>query len=82
MFVQKMIKELYRKKIPTLFIKLDISKAFDTVNWSYLLDIMTYLGFGARWRDWIAALGGTTSSSFLINGEPGRKIIHRRGQAW
>jgi hypothetical protein len=38
-----------------------------------LLDIMTYIGFGARWRDWIEALWGTTSSSFLINGEPGEK---------
>jgi hypothetical protein len=68
-----MIKELHRKKIPALFIKLDIPKAFDIVNWSYLLDIMTYIGFGARWRDWIEALWGTTSSSFLINGEPGEK---------
>jgi hypothetical protein len=74
-----MIKELHRKKIPALFIKLDIPKAFDIVNWSYMLDIMTYIGFGARWRDWIEALWGTTSSSFLINGEPGRKIIHHRG---
>jgi hypothetical protein len=29
--------------------KLDISKAFDSVNWPYLLNIMSYLGFGHRW---------------------------------
>jgi hypothetical protein len=39
-----------------LFIKLDISKAFDTMNRSYLLDIMDFLGFGMRWKNWIAPL--------------------------
>lgn len=62
-----------------MFIKLDISKAFDTVNWAYLLDIMTFLGFSQRWRNWISALWGTTTSSFLLNGEPGKRIRHLRG---
>jgi hypothetical protein len=31
-YVQQVIKNLYRQNIPSLFIKLDISKAFDTVN--------------------------------------------------
>jgi hypothetical protein len=38
-----------QEKIPIIFIKLDISKAFDTVNWPYLLSIMAHLGFGLRW---------------------------------
>jgi retron-type reverse transcriptase len=45
MYVQEVIRELHKKKILTLFIKLDISKAFDTVNWPCLLDILAYLGF-------------------------------------
>jgi hypothetical protein len=45
-----MVRELYKKKTPAMFIKLDISKAFDTMNWSYLIDIMVHLGFGPRWR--------------------------------
>jgi hypothetical protein len=47
-FVQQVVKELHKKKIPYLFIKLDISKAFDSVSWPYLLDIMTQLGFGQK----------------------------------
>jgi hypothetical protein len=31
-YVQKVIKNLHKRKIPALFLKLDISKAFDTVN--------------------------------------------------
>jgi hypothetical protein len=45
MYVQEVIRELHKKKILTLFIKLDISKAFDTLNCPCLLDILAYLGF-------------------------------------
>jgi hypothetical protein len=79
LFVQQVIKDLHSKMVPALFIKLDISKAFDSVNWSYLLDIMSYLGFGLRWRNWILALWATSSSSFLLNGEPDLRIRHKRG---
>lgn len=58
---------------------MDISKAFDTVNWPYLLEIMSFLGFGHRWRNWISSLWCTTSSCFLLNGEPGKRILHARG---
>jgi hypothetical protein len=46
------MKELHEKKIPTLFIKLDITKAFDSVSWDYLLDLMEHLGFKPNWREW------------------------------
>jgi hypothetical protein len=78
MLVSQMVKELHRKKIPAMFIKLDISKAFDTVNWSYMLDILSHLGFGPRWRGWTSALWATSSSS-LINRMPRQRICHRRG---
>jgi hypothetical protein len=73
------IKDLHKMKIPALFIKLDISKAFDTVNCPYLLDIMTYIGFGQRWRNWVPAPWCTASSNSLLNGVLGRKILHYRG---
>jgi hypothetical protein len=76
LYVQEVIKDLYKRKILALFIKLDIAKAFDTLNWTYLLSIMEHLGFGLRWRNWIAALWNTTSSTFLVNGESEKRILH------
>lgn len=67
-YMQHVIRELHKKKIPALFIKLDIPKAFVSVNWPFLLEIMNFLSFGQRWRDWIANLWCTTSSCFLLNG--------------
>jgi hypothetical protein len=49
------------------------------VSWSYLLDIMSFIGFGIQWRNWVSALWASTSSSFLINGNPERRICHKRG---
>jgi hypothetical protein len=62
-----------------LFIKLDITKAFDSVRWEYLLKVMEQLGFGQRWRDILALMWGSTSSRFMLNGEAGRPIKHVRG---
>jgi hypothetical protein len=80
MYVQEALKELHKKKITGLFIKLDILKDIDSVNWSYLPHRMEYIGMGQRWRNWISALWCTaSSSSFLLNGEPGKIILYCRG---
>jgi hypothetical protein len=77
-YVQQLIKALH-KKVLAFFIKFGISKVFDSVNWPYLLTIMTHLGFDQIWRDWISSLWCTTSSSILLNGSPRNKIYHCRG---
>lgn len=42
MLVQQTIKVLHRCKIASLFLKLDISRAFDLVAWSFLVDTLTF----------------------------------------
>jgi hypothetical protein len=78
-YAQRVIQMLHRKGKPALFIKLDISKAFDSIGWSFLIEVMQTLGFSAKWRDWIAALLGTTSSKVIVNGKPTKEIRHARG---
>jgi hypothetical protein len=60
-------------------IKLDIAKAFDSVAWLFLLNILEFLGFGRVWRDWLSALLSTSSTHVLMNGTPGDCICHARG---
>jgi hypothetical protein len=45
-YVQGAIKHLHHSKMPMLFIKLDIAKAFDSVQWEYMLEVMGHLSFG------------------------------------
>ena len=55
-------------------IKLDISKAFNRVEWGFLRNIMIKLGFDVRWIQLAMENVCTTSYSMLINGEPKGQI--------
>jgi mannosylglycoprotein endo-beta-mannosidase len=58
---------------------LDIAKAFDSISWQFILEVLGHKGFGHRWISWIAMLLRTASKKILINGLPGDSIVHRRG---
>jgi hypothetical protein len=62
-----------------LLLKLDISKAFDTLSWPFLIEVLQARGFGARWRGWIESLLSTPSSRIILNGHQGPPIKHLRG---
>lgn len=79
MYVRNMARRFHRSKRPMLLIKLDISKAFDSVRWDYLFSLLNTLGFPRRWVDWIAAFLSTASSQVLLNGIPGEPFVHGRG---
>ena len=78
-YVRSVARRVHRNKTPMLLIKLDISKAFDSVRWDYLLSLLQHIGFPAKWQDWIAAILSTSSSQILLNGIPGQPINHGRG---
>lgn len=77
--MQQTAKLLHRQKLSRVLLKLDISKAFDSVSWAFLLEVLTRLGFGFKWRTAICNLLSSSSTRVLLNGDPGRVITHRRG---
>jgi len=79
LYTQNIIRELHRAGKPALFLKLDIAKAFDTVRWDYLQEVLEQFGFRQRWRSWITTLLGTSNSSVLLNGSRGNFFRHRTG---
>lgn len=79
MIVQQTVRYLYQQRQPRLLLKLDISKAFDSVSWPFLLEVLQHLGFGTIWRDIISGLLASSSTQVLVNGIPGDCISHRRG---
>jgi hypothetical protein len=74
--VQLSTKSLHKSKTPSALIKVDIAKAFDTVNWTFLLAILKHMGFSRRWLDWISLMLSTTSTKVVVNGSLGRRICH------
>jgi hypothetical protein len=55
---------------PGVLCKLDMEKAFDHVNWNFLLYLLRRCGFGEKWCLWIKQCISTARFSVLINGAP------------
>ena len=72
-------KSIYAKRSPCILLKIDIAKAFDTVAWTFLLEVLQHMGFGLRWRNWLSALLASSNTRILLNGRVGRRICHARG---
>ena len=77
--VQLSSRWLNAKKVAAVLLKLDIAKAFDSVSWPFLLEVLQHIGFPRRWIDWISLLLSTSSTRIIMNGRPGNRITHARG---
>ena len=79
MLVQHTTKYLHQQKQARILLKLDITKAFDSVSWPFILEVLQHVGFGSVWCDIISGLLASSSTQILLNGSPGERIKHRRG---
>ncbi|RVX02750.1 LINE-1 retrotransposable element ORF2 protein [Vitis vinifera] len=51
-----------------LICKLDIEKAYDSLNWKFLMKVMRKMGFSSRWLGWMWSCISTAKFSVLVNG--------------
>lgn len=54
----------------TIAMKLDMSKAYDLVEWVLFRRLLTKMGFAGAWVDIIMTFVSTVTYSFIINGVP------------
>ncbi|GKA99799.1 RNA-directed DNA polymerase, eukaryota, partial [Tanacetum coccineum] len=57
-----------KKKKHSLIFKVDFEKAYDSVRWDFLDDILNKFGFGNKWRTWIQSCLRSSRGSILVNG--------------
>ena len=69
----------HMRKEDYMVIKLDMSKAYDRVEWSYLKSVMRRVSFTERWITLLMLCVKTVSYSILVNGEPKGMIYPTRG---
>ena len=66
-------------KMGHMALKLDMSKAYDQLEWGFLQKIMEKMGFDTKWIGWIMECVKSVSYSILVNGNPKGHIVPTRG---
>nr|GEV90718.1 RNA-directed DNA polymerase, eukaryota [Tanacetum cinerariifolium] len=62
------------RKVQALIFKVDFAKAYDSVRWDFLLDVLQSFGFGSRWCSWIR---GVTVSDQMSHHSAWHNIIQK-----
>ena len=65
--------------LPGVLCKLDIEKAYDHVNWEFLIYLLRRCGFSGKWCNWIWFCISIVQFSILINGCPQGFFASSRG---
>eukprot|EP00253_Pinus_taeda_P011019 PITA_11019 len=75
----EIIHSLKQSKKPGMLLKIDLSKAFDSISWDYMQKILTAFGFAPPWIRWVSSLVSSSFFSILINGIPSTTFRPSRG---
>jgi hypothetical protein len=66
-------------KVGFMGIKLDMSKAYNRVEWSFLEEVMKKMGFPKKWIDWVMECVRSVTYSIIVNGQPVGHIKPMKG---
>ena len=70
LITNKCLDSRLKSGVPGVLCKLNMEKAYDHVNWNFLLYLLRRCGFGEKWCLWIKQCILTTWLSVLLNGVP------------
>ncbi|GJY54064.1 RNA-directed DNA polymerase, eukaryota [Tanacetum coccineum] len=67
------------KKKQALFFKVDFEKAYDSVRWDFLDEVLRKFGFGDKWCKWIQCCLNSSRGLILVNGCPTEEFQYGKG---
>ena len=67
-WVRDLLEYVEREDIPLALLSLDQEKAFDRVDWGFLLRILETFNFGPQFRNWVRLFYTDIQSAVIING--------------
>ncbi|GJS44208.1 RNA-directed DNA polymerase, eukaryota, reverse transcriptase zinc-binding domain protein [Tanacetum coccineum] len=67
------------KKKQSLVFKVDFEKAFDSVRWDYLDNILRRFSFSEKWCSWIQSCLRSSRGSVIMNGSPTEEFQFHKG---
>jgi hypothetical protein len=78
-FANEVVDEARRSNKELMFFNVDFEKAYDSVDWGYLDEVMRKMSFPVLWRKWIRECVCTATASVLVNGSPTEEFHLERG---
>ena len=70
LIANEVIDSILRRKEKGVLYKLDIEKAYDQINWNFIVMVLKKMGFGEKWVVCFKWCISTALFSILINGSP------------
>nr|GEX84744.1 RNA-directed DNA polymerase, eukaryota [Tanacetum cinerariifolium] len=68
--INEIISWCKQKKIQAMLFKVDFAKAYDSIRWDFLDDVLQAFGFGIKWRTWVKGSLSSAMAFILLNGSP------------
>jgi len=68
--IHEVVHSLKHSNTPGMLVKLDLSKAYDKLNWDFMRSMLRAFGFCNEWIDWVMNLTSSAFFSLMINGAP------------
>jgi hypothetical protein len=73
------IHQCHHSRREIVILKLNFTKAFDTIKHMTIIQMMQQLGFSGKWTGWVQQILSSATTSVLLNGVPGKNINCQRG---
>jgi hypothetical protein len=73
------IHQCHHSRREIVILKLDFTKAFDTIEHTTIIQMLQHMGFRDKWIGWVHQILSSTCTSVLLNGVPGKSINCQRG---
>ena len=70
LIANEVLDAMEKRKEKGILCKLDMEKAYDQINWNFILTLLMEMGFGTKWIGWIRWCISTTSFSVHLNDSP------------
>jgi len=79
LMANEVVKDIRRGGGSGLCLKVDFEKAYDSVRWEFLYDMLQRMGFQNKWISWIRGCMESSTVSVLVNGSPTEEFKPSRG---
>lgn len=67
LIMHEVLHEINRKKMSGVLFKVDFEKAYDSVNWSFLYNILLKKGFSDKLNDWLFSIISSGKVNIRMN---------------